>query len=398
MHICYLAIDHHVNSGGGGIASYVDTVARALVDQGHKVTVVAKGPRHETTVSDGITLVRVPLGNVHWYMHKLRFPLGLPLLVREFEWSFALRRCLKRLVENEKIDIVEGCESGLLFLNNGSVGAVPRVVRLHGDRYVFAKYSHEPVGLGEHVLHKMALGALRSTNLLTAPSHFQASEVAKELRWSNSRITVIPNPISRWMLEQASQPLQSNGDGDADIVLYTGRIEYRKGTLVLLNAIPAVTRNCPRAQFIIAGARHTSISDSALNRVVEADDVSNHVSMLGHVPWSDLINWYRKASIFVMPSYYETFGISAMEAMAFGLPVVATRAGGLPEVVEDGVTGFVVPPGDSKAVAEAIIRLLRDQSLRKRMGEAGRQRVLDEFTVDRILAQTLNVYESILRN
>jgi len=120
--------------------------------------------------------------------------------------------------------------------------------------------------------------------------------------------------------------------------------------------------------------------------------------MLGHVPWSELIKWYRKASIFVMPSYYETFGISAMEAMAFGLPVVATRAGGLSEVVEDGVTGFLVPPGDSQAVAEAIIRLLRDQNLRRRMGEAGRKRVLDEFTVDRVLVQTLNVYDAILRN
>jgi hypothetical protein len=398
MHICYVAIDHHVDAAGGGIASYVDTLARALVEQGHRVTVVARGSKHETTFSDGITLVRVPLGNLHWYLHKLRFPLGVPLIVREIEWSFGLRQCLGRLVERERIDIIEGCESGLLFLSGGAVRVIPRLVRLHGDRYAFAKYSKEPMGLGDHLLHKVALHSLRSASLLTSPSYFQANEVAKDLRWSNDQITVIPNPVSRWMLEQARLTPQVQRDGDTQVVLNTGRIEYRKGTLVLLNAIPVVTRDCPEAQFVIAGARHPSISDSALSRALETDGVAKNVSMLGHVRWSDLVNWYRKAGIFVMPSYYETFGISAIEAMTFGLPVVATNAGGLSEVVEDGVTGFLVPPGDSQALAEAMIHLLRDKDLRKTMGEAGRKRVLDEFTVDRVLAQTLSVYDAILRN
>jgi len=100
----------------------------------------------------------------------------------------------------------------------------------------------------------------------------------------------------------------------------------------------------------------------------------------------------------VMPSYYETFGISVIEAMAFGLPVVATNVGGLPEVVEDGVTGILVPPGDSEALAEGLIRLLSDADLRRRMGRAGQDRVRSEFTVDRIVDQTLAVYESVIRN
>jgi hypothetical protein len=120
--------------------------------------------------------------------------------------------------------------------------------------------------------------------------------------------------------------------------------------------------------------------------------------MLGHVSWRELTEWYRKASIFVLPSYYETGGISAIEAMAFGLPVVASRTGGIPEVVEDGVTGILVPPGDSKALGEAVIHLLREPDLRRRLGQAGRQRVLDEFTLDRVLPQTLSVYQSLSRN
>jgi glycosyltransferase involved in cell wall biosynthesis len=99
-----------------------------------------------------------------------------------------------------------------------------------------------------------------------------------------------------------------------------------------------------------------------------------------------------------MPSYYETFGISVIEAMAFGLPVVAANVGGLPEVVEDGVTGILVPPKDPEALAEALVRLLRDPDLSARMGRAGRERVRSEFTVDKIVSQTLDVYQSVIRN
>jgi glycosyltransferase involved in cell wall biosynthesis len=119
------------------------------------------------------------------------------------------------------------------------------------------------------------------------------------------------------------------------------------------------------------------------------------VRLLGHVRWDQLAELYRSASVFVMPSFYETFGISVVEAMAFGLPVVATTAGGLPEVVENGVTGILVEPGDPQALSDALIQLLRDPDLRQRMSRAGQERVRAEFTVDQIAPQTLEIYESV---
>ena len=396
MHICYVAIDYHETDGGGGIASYVNAVGKELVRQGHRVTILANGKEHRTSLTDGINLIRMPFGNLHWYSYKLGLPGGLVLPLREIEWSINLRKNLARLMREEKIDVIEACEAALFFLKRGPIKTVPLVVRLHGEQYVFAKYSGQAISPGESLLHRMELSSLRLADALTAPSSFQAQEMTNEL--GSNGIKVIPNPIDPWMLEQALSSQPQGTDNGRDTVLYTGRLQFAKGVLVLLDAVPMVAREHKRAHFLIAGARHTSIDDATLDHKLNIDDTSRHVRMPGHVPWRDLVEHYRTAQVFVMPSYYETGGISVIEAMAFGLPVVATRAGGLSEVVEDGVTGILVPPGDSKALAEAISRLLRDPELRRRMGEAGRSTVMKDFTVERLISRTLAVYQSLANN
>ena len=102
--------------------------------------------------------------------------------------------------------------------------------------------------------------------------------------------------------------------------------------------------------------------------------------------------------IFVFSSYLEGLGTAILDAMALGKPVVATRAGGIPEAVQDGMTGLLVPPRDPQALAEAIRSLLRHPEQAKALGEAGRKRVEQYFTVERMACQTLQAYERILAN
>jgi glycosyltransferase involved in cell wall biosynthesis len=192
-------------------------------------------------------------------------------------------------------------------------------------------------------------------------------------------------------MEHTALPARSG-----NTVLYTGRIERRKGSITLLHSAGIAARHRPDIQYIVAGARHSSVSEREVARLLEDASVRDHVQILGHVAWHDLPPLYANADVFVMPSLYETFGISMVEAMAFGLPVVATRAGAMPEVVEDGVTGVLVPPGDAQALADAILSLLNDRGRACRMGEAGRDRVATEFTVDRAVDQTLALYREVL--
>jgi glycosyltransferase involved in cell wall biosynthesis len=132
-----------------------------------------------------------------------------------------------------------------------------------------------------------------------------------------------------------------------------------------------------------------------LARLAQELGIGEDVTFLGWVPNSALPPYYRAAAVSVIPSLEEGFGIPAAEAMGCEVPVVASDAGGLPEVVEDGVTGLVVPRGDVPALASAIGSLLEDPDRRRRMGVAGRRRAVEYFDWDRTAEQFEQVYHDI---
>jgi glycosyltransferase involved in cell wall biosynthesis len=141
-------------------------------------------------------------------------------------------------------------------------------------------------------------------------------------------------------------------------------------------------------RFEIAGGGQEA---SALERA--AAPAGDGIRFLGlHSEMSGLLATW---DMFVLCSDYESAGISLVEAMLMGLPVVATRVGGVPDIVADGTTGILVQPGDAKAVAEAVDRLVCDSGLRRRMGEAGRRRALKHFTSDRMVAQLSTLYDGL---
>jgi glycosyltransferase involved in cell wall biosynthesis len=407
MHVGYLTIESpYETARGGGIAAYLRAMIPELVRSGHRVTVITNANEDHERTDGALRVVKVRLPNWHWFVGKLPLlgnVLGLPL--RQVEWSLSFARTATRAVANDPIDVIESTEAGALFLARRPIA--PLVVRLHGSDYVFRKYAGQPLPSGTRWNHRLEQSVWRRAAALTTPSRFHAEEVAAGLGWQSERIHVIPNPIAPDVLAEA---LRHGADIQAGqrnpIVLYSGRMAAVKGITPFLEAIRKVHAADTTVRFALAGPWQMGDAPEKLGlgkangaedreRISAEGCLSVGVAWLGHVPWQDLIVWYRRAALVVMPSYYETFGISCLEAMAFGLPVVATRAGGLPEVVEDGVTGVLVPPGDAQALAEAILELLRRPELRHRMGQAGRRRVLERFTADEVVRQTLRVYERV---
>ncbi|MBA3345708.1 MAG: glycosyltransferase family 4 protein, partial [Gemmatimonadales bacterium] len=166
----------------------------------------------------------------------------------------------------------------------------------------------------------------------------------------------------------------------------------RKGIRFLIEAFARLKPRFPDAKLVLAGDgfERPELVELAQNLGVAAD-----VTFLGWVANSALPPYYRAAAVSVIPSLEEGFGIPAAEAMGCEVPVVASDAGGLPEVVEHGVTGLVVPRGDVTALANAIGTLLDDPALRRRMGQAGRQRALRLFDWDRTAERFEQVYRDV---
>jgi glycosyltransferase involved in cell wall biosynthesis len=144
----------------------------------------------------------------------------------------------------------------------------------------------------------------------------------------------------------------------------------------------------------IAGCAPDSEYVTNLVKKYQLEDI---VTFTGKISMEELVRGYSTAQVAVAPSLYEGFGFPAAEAMSCKVPIVVTRAGALPEVVgEDGEAGIIVPPADHHALAAAIRQLLTDESLRRRMGEAGRSRVERHFTWAQAAKRTSEVYEELM--
>ncbi|NUQ20343.1 MAG: glycosyltransferase family 4 protein [Gemmatimonadaceae bacterium] len=177
-------------------------------------------------------------------------------------------------------------------------------------------------------------------------------------------------------------------------LLFVGRLVARKGVHVLLRALQRPELAAARLEIVGDGPERESLTMQAAR-----EGLSSRVSFAGRVSDEELRAAYARADAFVLPAVEdargdtEGLGVVLLEAMSYRVPVVASRSGGIEDVVVDGTTGFLVPAGDAEALAAAIARLGSDPELRSRLGEAGRERLESEFAWDRIAERWVRVYE-----
>ncbi|HEU4401134.1 MAG TPA: glycosyltransferase [Candidatus Polarisedimenticolia bacterium] len=183
------------------------------------------------------------------------------------------------------------------------------------------------------------------------------------------------------------------GAGPGDLLIgAVGRLdEPKKGLSVLLAAARILVREVPEIRLALVG---DGPARALLERRAAQEGVSHRATFTGER--RDIAAVMRALDLLVLPSIWEGFGLSLLEAMAAGLPVVASRVGGVPEVVVDGETGVLVPPGDPQALASACAALLRDRPRLERLGRAGRERVERLFRIERLVRETADLYRGLL--
>jgi glycosyltransferase involved in cell wall biosynthesis len=175
--------------------------------------------------------------------------------------------------------------------------------------------------------------------------------------------------------------------------------EPRRGTEVLLRAMLTVRREFPEAKLRLAGQVGTRRGyDRFLRRTIAENGLSEAVEFLGYVDASAMARELCRAHVFAIPSYIENSSNTLCEAMQVGLPCVATYAGGIPSLVEHGRTGLLSPPGDAPLLADAIMRIFREDDLASRLGRAARTEASERHAPQRVVSQLLHAYSDVIAN
>jgi glycosyltransferase involved in cell wall biosynthesis len=321
---------------------------------------------------------------------------GLPLIPIPKRGKFldaGAVRTLRQLLRAGELDVVHA--------HNGRTAlAAALAVRLAGrGRCVATQHFLEPSRTNrtgpKSLVSRFAHGWVdRNTHGHVAISGAVRDNMVTRGEASRDQISVVPNgitPPDPGTLDPADGVRSRLGVPDGAVLIFcASRLEPEKDVMTLVEAMPLLPA-VPGAHLVIAGS---GSQESVLRARVNDWQLADCVSLLGFR--SDVMSLISAADIFVLPSKVEGFGLVLLEAMSLARPVVATAAGGPLEIVEDGVTGRLVPPSDPGALAGALRELILDPAGRVVMGERGRRRFLEHFTADRMAAETLSVYRRVL--
>jgi len=235
----------------------------------------------------------------------------------------------------------------------------------------------------------------RRCDLILTGSQFGRQQIISQLGVRPERAVVVYYGVDdKYVPQRPDEALAHRlGLRGHPILMCLGSLRPRKNLSVLLSALRLVLDERPDVRLCVVGSGECEVE---LRAQAGELGLAHAVHFAGRVPETEKVAWYNLADIFVHPSRLEGFGLAAAEAMACGKPVVASRAGSLPEIVSDGETGLMCPPDDPPCFSRAILRLLDDGSLAQAMGRAGAEKVHCQFGWDRCALQTLQRYEEAL--
>jgi len=372
VRICMMSEDFLPNQGG--VASHVYFLARELVRMGHDVIlVVAHLPGAEALG---------PLDRYDGIPTLCRFPFPQTQKLIAWRWRTLRKVALLRWLHLRKpIDIIHTHT----FEDLGharrpfGIGAPARVFTNHTSMFLRAAASeHERVGLAER---------LRAAHLTIAPSP-ELCDVTVGLVIDGGKVVYIPNGVDC----QAFQPPQ--GGRTSGLVVATRRLVNKNGVDLLIRAWPRVLAAVPTARLVLVGDGE---EHGLLKELSHGLGVADSVTFRGSLPRDEIPSLYQQATLCVVPSRMEAVSISALEAMASGLPVVATRVGGLPEIVRPGETGVLVEPESPEDLGRGIIEVLTMRDRGAALGQRARGMVEREYSWSHIAALTLEAYERALQ-
>lgn len=362
MNILFLST--HLNTGG--ISSYLDTLSRGLMKKGHRVWIATSGGNLvESLKESGVKHITLNIRTKSELDCRIYFSL----------------LAVSRMIKKNKIDVIHAQTrvTQVMAACLNKLSGKPFVSTCHGffkprlSRRMFPCWGERVIAISEAVYE-----------------HLQ-----KDFHVDSKRIVLIKNGIdleSFPLLTTQMKEMKRRAFGldNQPTIGIMARLSSVKGHDVLIEAMRMVVAQFPQAKLLIVGEGRL---ERKLKEMVREFKLSENVVFYPVVNQSsDMLSLF---DIFVMPSRQEGLGLSVMEAQAAGLPVVASKVGGLPSLIEDGRTGLLVPPDNPNVLAEAILLLLRNKDKAKEMGTRARDFIQKEFSSERMEEETVEVYKAV---
>jgi len=375
MHVCMLT-DYFLPHMLGGTEKGVYEISRRLVRKGHQVTVLTldvQGYERQSQI-EGINIYRLPAISIT----KL---IGAQLTVSPFSLPGA-----NRTIRAIHPDIIHAHN---LYFNLTAIAPVikrlnrlPLVTTLHLPKMQYYKLWLDLL----IQVYQKTIGrfVVESSDKLIAVSKSVLKHAIEDLKTPPLKIYHIPNGVD------TNVYVPSDRKRKRTIITYIGRLIRNKGPQNLVEASADILKAHPEARIYIVG--EGSLKDKLMQQVASLR-LKDRIIFLGNV--SDTLPILQETTIFVRPSLTEGMSLAILEAMACGLPVVASNVEGTVEIIEEGKSGYLVPPADSKALAEAVIFLLDNNKIASQIGENARKKTEKFYNWEQIADQTLKVYLSL---
>lgn len=314
------------------------------------------------------------------------------------------RRFGARIGEFERLDRVDIVHFNTVAEACGTHAAVPVIgnandyLRATSNARSFKSYVDE-FGNGalrkwasERLWRRLERETLKRVDSVVVNSDFLGDALRNEYCLPDLQTVTIPKGVDIDLFTPKAPGTSSPGP----VILFVGAPWIRKGLEDLVRAAALLKPRFPRARYLVAGAPQAGEERIVLG-LVESLGLRDRFEFRGRVPRAGMPELYREADVLAVPSRYEAFGVTYLEAMASGVPVVASEVGGIPEIVSHGRNGFLVPCGKAAVLSEAVGRLLADEALRMRFAEAGRS-TATAFATRTMVSRFRHLYLSIGRS
>lgn len=387
MNICLVSSEYPTDEHRGGIGTYTQKTARGLVNLGQHVSVITQSQGETSTkVEEGVTVIRLAPAR--------RLP-------RLLTWAGSVARWLNALPMPP--DIVQVCEyraEGFRYALRRNTGA-KLVTRLATPTYLVEQLNCEADGKGRRagIIDRLERLQTQRSDAIISPTNALADLVSAKWDIPRGRVTTIRTGVdfaARYD-GQAESALPAELCG-RDYILYFGRLEQRKGVHILGQALPQILATHPELHVVFAGQIQEWRGQSLWSFIEQCN--AEHIDRLhsyARLPQNQLAPLVRGALFVVLPSLWENLANTCLEALDMGKPVIATLGCGFAEVIEEGRSGLLVPPGDVLALRQAMLTLLENRQLLSAMSTGARLRARS-FHLDEVSRDLLHFYHALTDN